>query len=213
MSVSKIHKAWASLDGSLRNCANGHAYSSDSALLIFSDYYYVTNSLELSDDSDKAGWEIICTIQQFNDHCEMMKQKQGAFGKHGCVTEPDSAPVFTQAMADANELPPVGSFVKLVCNYEPRAFIQGTVLFASNTYCVVNTSKGEEVKRMTEYSYQPIQSPRDEAIKKMRSDIILRSRDGADEVCGEFYDANYRKLTPEQARMYDDKTGFFGEEY
>lgn len=30
---------------------------------------------------------------------------------------------------------------------------------------------------------------------------------------GKLYDANYRKLTPSQAKAYDDKTEYFGEEY
>lgn len=223
---SEIHKAWVALNGDFNNMPNRISMNSNQSVgicligdKVFKEGEYTNAPFPWF----SSYWKVICTIQEFTHYCEMMREKRMDIigqnvndGLHYDNTAQqvealasDSKPVFTQAMADANELPPVGSEVKLVCNYKSKAFIQGTALFASNTYCIVNTSKGEEVKCMTEYSYLPIQSPRDKGINELMLTCVTINSKQADEI----YKSGYRKLTTEHAKMYDDKTQFFGEDY
>lgn len=280
MSESEINKAWVELKGDLANaiddlyCVKTHLIkriSSNSKWFKVGDYVLSSHG-----EPDQGNWEVICTTQQFTDYCEMMNKQQGILGKHGCVTEPDSAPVFTQETYD-NLVDRIMQFnrcigqiadylrvstsgvdvsgddpticataediingIKKSVNYDKHPCMDwmpsrdseclfsyggsewrsckyiGKLTVGSKSYAVLFVHESacyDNFKFCSDLKFKPIQPSRNEAIKKMRSDTNLRSRDGADEVCGEFYDANYRKLTPEQARMYDDKTGFFGENY
>jgi len=104
---SAIHKAWVALGGKLSNCENGHPDQSQSALLIKnSDFYYATLNKSLSKAASNDGWELVCTIQEFTDYCEKMAAEEKRIDITG-------KPIFTQAMADAGELPPVGAKAKV----------------------------------------------------------------------------------------------------
>lgn len=84
------------------------------------------------------------------------------------------------------------------------------VLFVHESACYDN------LKFCSELKFKPIQSPREKAIEEMLMTAINSDDDIAKsiiyEACVKLANANYRKLTPEQAKMYDDNTGFFGEQ-
>lgn len=66
-------------------------------------------------------------------------------------------PVFTQEMADAGELPPVGSEVALRYKFDSKQIhIIGKVLYASTEHCIIDGKYQECHKKMCDYTYEPI---------------------------------------------------------
>jgi len=120
-------------------------------------------------------------------------------------------PIFTQAMADAGELPPVGSKVlfdgdscfEFHSEYEQGLVDGGVVEIISHfdsgagnvAAFLFDCNDGRSVSCGNNTCFKPIdtRTDREKAINEMASLISLRTRDGAKEVCGELYDAGYRK--------------------
>lgn len=120
-------------------------------------------------------------------------------------------PIFTQAMADAGELPPVGSKVlfdgdscfEFHSEYEQGLVDGGVVEIISHfdsgagnvAAFLFDCNYGRSVSYGNNTCFKPIDTltDREKAINEMASLISLRTRDGAKEVCGELYDAGYRK--------------------
>lgn len=116
----------------------------------------------------------------------------------------DDSQIFTQAMADAGELPHINCrcLVKRKDADETWAqsdFNERIILcYGKELVIFANQANGdykETVGRISDYIFKPIdtRTDREKAIDEMASIISLRTRDGAKEVCGELYDAGYRK--------------------
>lgn len=127
---SEIHKAWVALKGDLNNVIDDIQGSKDSILKCISgigsfsigDYAFCVGNFH-----NKSVWEYVCATQEFTNYCEKMaaeKNRMDIIGQNGNdglhydntaqqveALAVNDKPIFTQAMADAGELPPVGSFV------------------------------------------------------------------------------------------------------
>ena len=104
-------------------------------------------------------------------------------------------------MADAGEKVKVGMlFATAVGNQEALMVSDKSVVFEIDGYLHV------EIHEFV----HPIKTEREKAIDEM---IQLDCWATCVEFCEALYDANYRKLTPSQAKAYDDKTEYFGEDY
>lgn len=106
-------------------------------------------------------------------------------------------PTFTQAMADAGELPPFGVVVQIKSlNDAEPCFINGELIYVRHGKVWYRDDKrGDEIGFIDKLEFKPLdtRTDREKAIDEMASLISLRARDGAKEVCGELYDAGYRK--------------------
>lgn len=233
MSELEIHKAWVALGGDLNNVIDDVGSEKNHLLVNASavgDFKIGDYAFSVEKVYNKSVWGYVCTIQEFTDYCEMMKEKRmdiigqnGNDGLHYDNTAQqfeslaiDSKPVFTQAMADRGELPPVGceyldedGQLCICIGYSVgKGFVVGQMTEhpSSNGYPPISKSEKSCVK--------PIKSPREKAIEEMVN--VFAGNDDEmpiDEMCEEIYKAGYRKLTPEHAKMYDDKSQFFGEDY
>lgn len=120
-------------------------------------------------------------------------------------------PVFTQAMADAGELPPVGAKVLYTTTeyQEGKSSIEVGVWYHCTVIAYHNGfvwTSDNGLRGLHATKFKPIQSPREKAIDEMFTDAGVQ---GSNIAFVRLYKANYRKLTPEHAKMYDDKTDFF----
>lgn len=100
----------------------------------------------------------------------------------------NTVPAFTQAMADAGELPIAGSEAGLRCISEKSILVTGTVLYASEVYCIITQDGGELVKYMKQYTYEPIDTRTDKqkAVDKMYK--IIDTQDSYLKACEIIYD-------------------------
>ncbi len=125
----------------------------------------------------------------------------------------ESKPVFTQAMADAGELPPVGS------RYTASSSEFTSVAHGNNAVddALVGKTDSGFIWIHSQDECKPIKTEREKAIDEIQDVVcsqgFLSKMDVSFGIAEEIYNANYRKLTPSQAKAYDDKTEYFGEEY
>ena len=126
--------------------------------------------------------------------------------------------IFTQAMADTGELPPVGSEFMYSIGGD---FEHGKMLFNDGVTVLICSAKYQRNRWHWKsddpaLKFKPIKSEREKAIDEM-SRIVEMEHGSAgrayNRYCSTLHNANYRKLTPSQAKAYDDKTGYFGEDY
>jgi len=142
----------------------------------------------------------------------------------------ESKPVFTQAMADAGELPPVGADTAFCwrSEFEDESFHRTLKVIAYNEdktqiWAHMDNNEHSNLYNLNRLKFQPIKSEREKAIDEMAQldcrlsiDLEYNANEHASAIVlhlERLYDANYRKLTPSQAKAYDDKTEYFGEEY
>jgi len=128
----------------------------------------------------------------------------------------ESKPVFTQAMADASELPPVGS--EFLITVAVDCFEEALMIAKHDHLAWVRFKDGsDEILNSSVWLTKPIKSEREKAIDEMQEVVcsqgFLAKMDVSFGIAEEIYNANYRKLTPSQAKAYDDKTEYFGEDY
>ena len=158
---SAIHKAWVDLKGDLSN-AEKHDSGGKFLVVCIKDgiaikkgEYQITSHTT----NNTEYWENVCAIPEFTDYCEKMAAEEkrmdiigqnGNDGLHYGVSVMDDAlnaidafksekskPIFTQAMADAGELPPVGSlFIDIEYNENKQvlalAHHLGKVVYAAD---------------------------------------------------------------------------------
>lgn len=151
-----------------------------------------------------ARYAVICKMQEFIDYCEANK--------------PKPKPVFTQAMADAGELPPVGCEV-LVSNDNRYILSEHGEMFIGVELTMVSAFENANGEPMVAVSMddgecccfraemiRPIKSPRDKAI----DDMTLAAMTSDDDIMkavikessGKVYDW-LKQLTPEQRKEFD----------
>lgn len=173
-----MHNAAIDLDWDVDNSC-GHQRNFDIYLCLQGCAWVTYRDIN---DGSEYNFEVICTIQEFIDYCEANKP------------EPITALVFTQAMADAGELPPIGSealFDNRRCEEEAGEVVAihrdvAMINYGPNRhhYCVVPLK-----------SLKPIQSPRDKAIDEMFAECYPNKKPSEllSIALGKLYDAGYRK--------------------
>lgn len=137
-------------------------------------------------------------------------------------------PVFTQAMADAGELPPVGSTVLLeedtgfYSDHRGEVFtskagepvdVIGYATRPDTNASLLTLFNGSGFVSICPNWIRPIKSDREKAIDEIFN-VCYPSKKPSEllsTALGKIYDANYRKLTPSQTKDYDDKAGYFSE--
>lgn len=130
---SAIHKAWVELQGDLSNAKKYDKNGSYLAVCI-KDGFFIKEGLYCLTESlvdNTEHWKDVCTVKEFTSYCEKMAAEEkrmdiiGQNGNDGLHYDTTSQqveslavnaqrPIFTRVMADANELPPIGSFVDVV---------------------------------------------------------------------------------------------------
>jgi len=108
------------------------------------------------------------------DGAELEKQDDGTFicvkggvSQGDLISQKEDKPIFTQAMADAGEFPPVGSDVELF--YDDEAQGVATAMYIGEYSIFLNHSHGGEQIASTErYSFKPIQTEEQKLIAVMR---------------------------------------------
>lgn len=167
-------------------------------------------SYVISKSSFSMGVCPVCTTEEFNQCVAEMSEAKWI---------PESKPVFTQAMADAGELPPVGMLVQIKSLNDPSpCFINGSVIHVMHGEVWYRDDKrGNCITFTDKLMFKPIKTEREKAIDEMQEVVcsqgFLAKMDVSFGIAEEIYNANYRKLTPSQAKAYDDKTEYFGEDY
>lgn len=132
---------------------------------------------------------------------------------------------FTQPMADTVDFPPVGSMVRInnSAGYELSSLGRGFVGVDCTVLATFVNGGGVKMAAVEIDGgdcccfrldmCKPIKSQRDKAIDEFGSDIDdVWSGKTETELAEELLSIGYRKLTLSQAKMYDDKTDFFGEQ-
>jgi hypothetical protein len=150
--------------------------------------------VDSDDKSDCNGmYTLICKSQEFIDYCAENK--------------PNPKPAFTQAMAGAGELPPVGCECTLRYMHDSKTVTHtGLVLYASRKYCILDQVGDEILCKIGDYAYEPIKSPRDKAVEviseKCKLTGLHSTSKGRELVSGAIYDW-LKQLTPEQRKEFD----------
>jgi len=161
---------------------------------------YIGGLTDVVDGYSPSAYTEICRKEEFNQCVAEMSEAKWI---------PESKPVFTQAMADAGELPPVGSDyldedgqLCLCIGYSSeKGFVVGQMVEhpSSNGYPPISTSEKTCVR--------PIKSDCEKAIDDVTGDWPMADKSTIEIM----HDIGYRKLTPSQAKSYDDKAGYFSE--
>ncbi|WOZ57853.1 hypothetical protein ZP9_00039 [Shewanella phage ZP9] len=114
-------------------------------------------------------------------------------------------PVFTQAMADAGELPPVGSEVALRYKFDSKQIhIVGKVLYASTEHCIIDGKYQECHKKMCDYTYEPIPK----TITANGFEVLEPVRENLDEGCFYYAASVLSRDFCEKLRWAGDSTDF-----
>ena len=82
-----------------------------------------------------CSYQYICTVEEFNNY----KTESSSVW----LREPEK-PVYTQAMADANELPSVGMECLLMDGVMSNKCVPATILYVSKYVCVYREEGGED---------------------------------------------------------------------
>jgi len=97
-------------------------------------------------------------------------------GDDASIRYVDDKPVFTQAMADNNELPPIGSEAILRYRRDSKSVVHsGTVKYASSRHCILYNGSHEFCLLMVDYEYEPIQTERE--IVTDKAAILIASKE------------------------------------
>lgn len=130
----------------------------------------------------------------------------------------DSKPVFTQSMYENGDTPKVGSKVTLFKKTHSKIIDE----FLNEELTVIGVTKGLDGHHVITLEHEhlglccgvyldeffkPTQSPREKFIAEFIN--LIHYCDENEIIADDVYKAGYRKLTPEHAKMYDDKTDFF----
>lgn len=189
----------------------------------------------LSDSNSKTLYE------KWRPHLPKVEDKPKSPYDVGAHVSGDKVkPVFTQEMANAGELPPVGSLVLLnadkagepdqlsldehcVIDCWDKGSILEVIAHTEIADCILPVVKFDDSVSAIAMEYiKPIdtRTPKQKAVGEMVSLIsrVLNESGNDDWVATEsiamaLYQDGYRKLTPSQAKAYDDKTEYFGEDY
>ena len=113
--------------------------------------------------------------------------------------------IFTQEMADAGEMPPVGSDVVLRYMHDSKTVLHvGEVLYASKSHCILRAVLGgERCYHIGDYAYEAVQTERENAIESIidvlinyEADVteLVKNRSRFKGSAAAIYDAGYRKV-------------------
>lgn len=122
----------------------------------------------------------------------------GGFITRCLVFKPADKPIFTQAMADAWQLPPVGSEVSLRYKFDSKQIhITGKVLYASLEHCIIDGKFKECHYKMCDYIYEVVdtRTDREKAIDAAMK-VSGKNKSGLcgfEDMFGKLYDAGLLK--------------------
>lgn len=197
---SLINKAWVDLKGDLSNAGNGKLFSG--LYLKYNDdptnKEYLGYFCSRVDDSKFSN--LICTVDEFNAYCEKMKQGNA------------EKPVFTQEMADAGELPPVGCVCLVKHKDADETWAQPDygekviVAYGKELIIFANKHGHETVGHIKDYLFKPLATTKELLIDELASAIDdFWSSSTAPSLAEELYSIGFRKLSGEELAKYDAK--------
>lgn len=241
--TDKILEAVKALGGDLGN-TYANMRGDEEALFLCDDGDYLADTMESFNIAGSlCGATYICTILEFNTYAaEWLKEaymhnaaidlgwdieenprwvptvcSTRICTKEELVAYMDAnkpKPAFTQAMADAGELPPVGCECRVkhkdaAKDWAKPDFHETTVVAYGEELVIFNDGVSvnggfESVGKISDYLFKPIKSPREKAIEEMFAECYPNKKPSEllSIAIGKLYDAGYRKLTPEQRKEF-----------